>query len=127
MAKSTHFRSFKDPFSTAKLQIFVTIPNLNVLTPFLKKVRRRIIHNFVNTFGESVLDEATIAAKLSKIDVLNKKNTLPPKKADTGFACKITLQEAEAKKFASPSLVLEFQNECIVLLQQLECCLLIEV
>ena len=90
MAKSTHFRSFKDPLSTAKLQIFVTIPNLNVLTPFLKKVRRRIIHNFVNTFGDkSVLDEATTAAKLSKIDVLNKKNTLPPMKADTGFACKI--------------------------------------
>ena len=73
VAKSTHFRSFLDPLSTAKLQIFVTIPNLNVFTSFLKKFRRRAIHNFVNTFGEkSVLDEATTAAKLSKIDVLNK-------------------------------------------------------
>ena len=88
---------------------------------FLKKFRRRAIHNFVNTFGEkSVHDEATTAAKLSKIDVLNKnflKNTISPKKADIGFACKIILQEAKAKKFASPLQVLEFQNDCVVLLQ----------
>ena len=64
---------------------------------------------------KSVLDEATTAAKLSKTDVLNKKSILPPKKADIGFACKITLQEAEARKFASPLQALEFQNECIVL------------
>ena len=54
---------------------------------------------------KSVRDEATTAAKLSKIDVLYKnvlKNTLSPKKADIGFACKIILQEAKAKKFASP-------------------------
>ena len=42
---------------------------------------------------KSVLDEATTAAKLSKIDVLKKENILPPKKVDAGFACKILLQE----------------------------------
>lgn len=63
---------------------------------------------------KSVLEEATTAAKLSKIDVLEKE-----KKVDVGFACKILLQEAQAKKKASPLQVLEFQNECIVLLQKL--------
>ena len=68
---------------------------------------------------KSVLEEATTAAKLSKIDVLKKGNILSPKKVEVGFACKILVQEAQAKKKASPLQVLEFQNECIVLLQKL--------
>lgn len=72
-----------DPLSTAKLQFFITIAR--VLTPFLKK------------FLKPVLDEATTAAKLSKIDVLKKGNILSPKEVDVGFACKILLQEAQAK------------------------------
>ena len=68
---------------------------------------------------KSVLEEATTVAKLSKIDVPKKENILSPKKVDVGFACKILLQEAQAKKKASPLQVLEFQNECIVLLRKL--------
>ena len=68
---------------------------------------------------KSVLEEATTAAKLSKIDVLKKENILSSKKVDAGFACKILLQEAQAKKKASPLQVLKFQNECIVMLQKL--------
>jgi len=68
---------------------------------------------------KTVLDEATAAAKFSKIDVLNKENTLSPINVDVGFACKIIVQEAEAKKKASPLQVLEFKKERIVLLQKL--------
>ena len=120
-----------DPLSTAKLQFFITIAK--VLTPFLKKFQSEepmlpfmaeelytilwtLLEKFIN---KSVLDEATTAAKLSKIDVLKKENILSPKKVDVGFACKILLQEAQTKKKASPLQVLEFQNECVVLLQKL--------
>ena len=74
---------------------------------------------FEEVYQRSVLDEATIAAKLSKIDVHNKENTLSPKNVDVGFACKIILQEAEAKEEASPLQVLDFKKQSIVLLQQL--------
>ena len=68
---------------------------------------------------KTVLDEARAAAKLSKTFVLNKENTLSPIDVDVGFACKIIVQEAEAKKKASPLQVLEFKKERIVLLQKL--------
>ena len=120
-----------DPLSTAKLQFFITIAK--VLTPFLKKFKSEepmlpfmaeefytILWTLLEKFiKKSVLQEATTAAKLSKIDVLKKENILSPKKVDVGFACKILLQEAQAKTKASPLQVLEFQNECIVLLQKL--------
>ena len=107
-----------DPLSTAKLQFFITIAK--VLTPFLKKVQSEepvlpfmaeelytILWTLLEKFiKKSVLEEATTAAKLSKIDVLKKENILSPKKVDVGFACKILLQEAQAKKKASPLQVL---------------------
>lgn len=90
------------------------------MLPFMAEELYTILWTLFEKFiKKSVLEEATTAAKLSKIDVLKKGNILSPKKVDVGFACKILLQEAQAKKKASPLQVLEFQNECIVLLQKL--------
>ena len=75
-----------DPLSTAKLQFFITIAK--VLTPFLKKFQSEepmlpfvaeelytILWTLLGKFiKKSVLDEATTATKLSKIDVLSKEN-----------------------------------------------------
>ena len=74
-----------DPLSTAKLQFFITIAK--VLTPFLKKFQSEepmlpfmaeelytILWTLLEKFiKKSVLEEATTAAKLSKIDVLIRK------------------------------------------------------
>jgi len=88
--------------------------------PFMAEELYSILWTLLEKFiKKSVLEEATTAAKLSKIDVLKKENILSPKKVDVGFACKILLQEAQAKKKASPLQVLEVQNECIALLQKL--------
>jgi len=98
------------------------------MLPFMAEELDTILWTLLEKFiKKSVLEEATTAAKRSKIDVLKKENILSPKKVDVGFACKILLQEAQAKKKASPLQVLEFQNERIVLLQKLtnkllECC-----
>ena len=90
------------------------------MLPFMAEESYTILWTLLEKFFKtSVLDQATTAAKLSKINVLNKENLLSPKKVDIGFACKIILQEAQAKKKASRLQVLEFQNECIVLLQKL--------
>lgn len=66
-----------------------------------------LLRRFINKF---VLDGTTTAAKLSKIDVLNKENTLSLKKVDVDFARKIILQEAEVTNKASPLQMLEFNN-----------------
>lgn len=66
-----------------------------------------LLRRFIN---KSVLDGTTTAVKLSKIDVLNKENTLSLKKVDVDFARKIILQETEATNKASPLQVLEFNN-----------------
>ena len=66
-----------------------------------------LLGRFIN---KSVLDGTTTAAKLSKIGVLNKENTLSLKKVDVDFARKIILQETEATNKASPLQVLEFNN-----------------
>lgn len=111
-----------DPLSTTKLQFFITIAR--VLTPFLKKFQSEepILlswqKNYTQFFGhfwgsssrKSDLDEAATAAKLCKIDVLSKQNILSPKKVDVVFVCKILLQEAQAKKKASPLQAFKFQT-----------------
>ena len=85
------------------------------MLPFMAEELYTILWTLLEKFiKKSVHEEATTAAKLSKIDVLRKENILSPKKVDVGFAWKILLQEAQAKKKASPLQVLEFQNECIV-------------
>lgn len=92
----------------------------NPILPFMAEELYTILWTLLRRFiKKSVLDEATIAAKLSKIDVLNKENTLSSKNVDVGFACKIILQEAEAKEEVSPLQVLDFKKQSIVLLQQL--------
>ena len=95
-------------------------PSISTIYQYLQPFRAEelyiILWTLLETFvTTSVLDQAATAAKLSKIDVLNKENLLSPKKVDVGFACKILLQEAQAKKKASPLHVLE----CIVLLHKL--------
>jgi len=80
-----------NPLGTAKLQFFIT--TAKALTPFLKlpfmaeelyTILWTLLEKFVKT---SVLDQATTAAKLSRIDVLKKENLLSPKKVNVGFSC----------------------------------------
>lgn len=66
-----------------------------------------LLRRFIN---KSVVNATTTAAKLSKIDVLNKENTLSLKKVDVDFVGKIILQEVEATNKASSLQVLEFNN-----------------
>lgn len=66
-----------------------------------------LLRRFIN---KSVVNGTTTAAKLSKIDVLNKENTLSLKKVDVDFVGKIILQEVEATNKASSLQVLEFNN-----------------
>lgn len=104
-----------NPLSTAKLQFFIT--TAKVLTPFLEKFQSEqlrlpfmaeelytILWTLLKKFVQkSVLDQATTAAKLSKIDVLKKENLLSPKKVDVGFACKILLQRGSSQEKGKPT------------------------
>lgn len=90
------------------------------MLPFMAQELHTILRTLLRRFiKKTVFDEATTAAKLSKIDVLNTENTLSRNNVDVGFTCKIIMQEAEAKKKASPRQVLEFIKECTVPLQKL--------
>jgi len=132
---SQSFRNLKeytlDPLVPAKLQFFIAVAK--ILQPFLKKfqtdkpmvpflseelqcILKAILGKFVK---QSVLDEATTAVKLVKIDVMKKDSIVAPKKVDTGFAAKMLVQDIQTKKEASPLQILEFYNGCIAFYQQL--------
>jgi len=121
----------KDPLAQAKLQFFVTIAKILVpflqkfqtstpMLPFLGEELHALVRGLMSRFiKKTVLDNATTAAKLCKIEVDDDKNCVEPKKVDVGFAVKALLRAAEKDKKASALQMYSFQVECRLLLRKL--------
>ena len=115
----------------AKLHFFVCIAK--ILTPFLQKFQtdkpmapflREELLGLLKTImaifiKKSVLDQATTAAKLAKIDIKDNKNQIDAKKMELGFAVKAEKDKVQKEKAVYSLQIYSFLMECRTLLEKL--------
>ena len=121
----------QNALTPAKLHFFICI--VKILTPFLQKYQidkpmapfpREELLGLLKTImaifiKKSVLDQATTAAKLAKIDIKDDKNRIDAKKMELGFAVKAEIDKVQKETAVSSLQIYSFQMECRTLLEKL--------
>ena len=79
----------------------------------------RILCGFPAFIKKSVLDQATTAAKLAKIDIKDDKNRIDAKKMELVFAVKAEIDKVQKETAVSSLQIYSFQMECRTLLEKL--------
>lgn len=89
------------------------------MVPFLAHELHTVLQAILSKFVKpAVMEEATSVARLAKIDGLKKDNVVHPKECEIGIVAKMVIQKAEESKSVIPLELLEFQDDCVVLLQK---------